>query len=110
VEHLVQEDGQALVEGVPELTLGEDPGQVLGGEEAVADGTADGRGQAALVLGHSSLEPTEAPPSKELRRLVRMEQHPDGHRVREPPGERAEEDDDQRPQNLILHPSPHGWR
>ncbi len=86
----LEEVGEAVVEGLPELPVGEGPGQILLGEETIAHGPAHGCRQSGLILGDGSLEDPQGS-TEEGRGLVRVEEHPDGHRVREPPGQGSEE-------------------
>ena len=56
IEDIVQETGEPPVEGIPELGPGEDPGDVVLGEQPRADCTPDGGRESGLVLGDDALQ------------------------------------------------------
>ena len=102
LEQFVEEALQSLVEGFPELGLGEHAGEVFLGEEAVADRVTDGAGEPCLVLGDRALEQPYTP-APERRGAVRVEEHPDGHRVGEPAGQRTGDDRHDGAQQCVVH-------
>jgi hypothetical protein len=56
-EEVVQESRQCTVESRPHLRGCEPPGEVLGGQELLADRLPDALGQPRLVLGDRTLDP-----------------------------------------------------
>jgi hypothetical protein len=93
-----------VVEGLPELDIPEGLGEVLRSEESVAHRASDGGGESWLVLRDRTLEEAD-PPAAEPWRLVWMEEHPDGHRVGQAPGQGPEPDGEDNAQDLVVHGS-----
>jgi hypothetical protein len=77
------------VESLTQLLVLELGRHVLRREERVADHLADRAGEALLVLGDRTLQPTDRA-TEQVRRLVRVEQHPHGDPIRQSSGQRAE--------------------
>src|SRR5690606_14611385 len=69
------------------------------------DGAPDRAGEPRLVLGDRTLERAE-PPAQQARRLVGVEEHPDGERVRHAAGDRPEDDRQCCPYDDLGHSRP----
>ncbi len=92
MEDLVDDDPESMVEGFPEFGVGERVRQVIRGQKAVSDRSADRRGETRLILWHGSVQKLHRPASKQPRRVIGMKEHPDSDRVRQPTGQCTEPD------------------
>lgn len=77
--------GKPIIEGTSELLVGKGLREVLFRQQPGPDCTSHRCSQPSLVLGDGALEQGQ-PTAEDLRGLVRMEKHPDGHSIREAPG------------------------
>ena len=102
LQNLVEEAGQPLVEGLAELGPAEDPRQILLGQEPGAHGASDRRREPAPVSGDGPVQEADAP-SRERRRAVRVEEHPDRQGVGEPARQGAGGDGDHRLEDRLVH-------
>src|SRR5690606_1256484 len=101
VEHRLDECGESLVERLPESGFLQAARQVFGREQLAPDRATHGSGEPRLILGNGALEHAQLT-TEQPRRLVRVEQHPDGDGVRYATRKRAEEDGEQRAQQLRI--------
>jgi hypothetical protein len=94
--------GEAIVESSPELSVGKSLGQVFLGQKPCAHGQTDGGGQPRLILWDRSLEEGEGS-AEDARRLIGMEEHPDGHGIGETPCKGPEHHGEKRLEKLFWH-------
>ena len=109
LENGSKEMGEAFIEGSPEFPVGKGLRQVVFREEAVSNGSSHRGCESGLVFRDRPLEEGEGS-AEELRWLIRMKEHPDGHGVSEAPCEGAENHGENRLKDLFGHGQRCLWR